>query len=45
MGADPSIGAAGAETNATYYRDTVHLTPAGYTIVARVVAGAVKRLL
>jgi lysophospholipase L1-like esterase len=45
VGADPTIGADGAETNATYYRDTVHLTPAGYTIVARVVAHAVRGLL
>ena len=35
----------GAESDVTYYRDTVHLTAAGYAIVARVVAGAVERLL
>ncbi len=45
VGADQTIGADGAETDATYYRDTVHLTPAGYAIVARVVAGAVRGLL
>ena len=45
VGANRTIGADGAETDATYYRDTVHLTAAGYAIVARVVAGAVERLL
>jgi lysophospholipase L1-like esterase len=40
-----TIGADGAETDATYYRDTVHLTAAGYRIVAGEVAGAVRRLL
>ena len=45
VGANRTIGADGAETDATYYRDTVHLTAAGYAIAARVVAGAVERLL
>ena len=45
VAANMTIGADGAETDATYYRDTVHLTAAGYAIVARVVAGAVERLL
>ena len=45
VAANMTIGADGAETDATYYRDTVHLTAAGYAIVAREVAGAVKRLL
>lgn len=45
VGANKTIGADGAETDATYYRDTVHLTAAGYAIVAREVAGAVERLL
>lgn len=45
IAADKIIGADGAEIDATYYRDTVHLTAAGYGIVARVVADAVERLL
>jgi len=45
VAANQTIGADGAETDATYYRDTVHLTAAGYAIVAREVAGAVRRLL
>jgi lysophospholipase L1-like esterase len=45
VGADKTIGADGAETNTAYYRDTVHLTAAGYAIVAGVVADAVERLL
>jgi len=45
VAANMTIGADGAETDATYYRDTVHLTAAGYAIVAREVAGAVERLL
>ena len=45
VAADKAIGADGAETDAAYYRDTVHLTAAGYAIVAGEVAGAVKRLL
>jgi lysophospholipase L1-like esterase len=45
VGADKTIGADGAETDATYYRDTVHLTAAGYAIVAGVVADAIRRLL
>jgi lysophospholipase L1-like esterase len=45
VAADKTIGGNGAETDAMYYRDTVHLTAAGYAIVAGVVAGAVRRLL
>jgi len=45
VAANKTIGAAGAEADPTYYRDTVHLTAAGYAIVARVVARAVERLL
>ncbi|MEI8255767.1 MAG: RNB domain-containing ribonuclease [Deltaproteobacteria bacterium] len=45
VAANEAIGADGAETDATYYRDTVHLTAAGYAIVAGVVADAVERLL
>ena len=45
VGADATIGPDGAEADAAYYRDLVHLTPAGYAIVARDVAAAVKRLL
>jgi len=45
VAADKTIGADGAETDATYYRDTVHLTAAGYAIVAGVVADAARGLL
>jgi lysophospholipase L1-like esterase len=45
VGADKTIGADGAERDVTYYRDTVHLTAAGYAIVAREVANAVRSLL
>jgi lysophospholipase L1-like esterase len=45
VAADPAIGPAGAELDTTYYRDTVHLTPAGYGLVARRVAAAVRELL
>ena len=45
VAANKTIGADGAETDVTYYRDTVHLTAAGYAIVAAVVADAVERLL
>jgi len=42
---DQAIGEAGDELDARYYRDTVHLTPAGYRIVAGHVAEAVSGLL
>ncbi len=45
VAADPTVGPAGAELDTAYYRDTVHLTPAGYGIVARVIAAAVRRVL
>jgi lysophospholipase L1-like esterase len=45
VAADPAIGDAGAEFDQTYYRDTVHLTPAGYGVVARRVAAEVRTLL
>jgi lysophospholipase L1-like esterase len=45
VGADKIIGADGAETDVEYYRDTVHLTAAGYAIVAGVVADAAEALL
>lgn len=45
VAANETIGGDGAETDTTYYRDTVHLTAAGYAIVAGVVAEAVERLL
>ena len=45
VAADPAIGPGGAELDTTYYRDTVHLTPAGYRLVARRVAVAVRGLL
>lgn len=34
VGDDPTIGLAGDETNPVYYSDLVHLTAAGYAIVA-----------
>ena len=45
VAADPTVGPAGAELDTAYYRDTVHLTPAGYALVARRVADAVRGLL
>jgi lysophospholipase L1-like esterase len=45
VAADEVIGRAGAEFDEVYYRDTVHLTPAGYGVVARRVAEAVRDLL
>lgn len=41
IGADPYIGVAGSETNTLYYYDTVHLTSAGYHIVADAVSDAI----
>jgi lysophospholipase L1-like esterase len=45
VAAERTIGRAGAEFDACYYRDTVHLTPAGYALVAVRVARAVRALL
>ncbi len=45
VASDPAVGQAGAEFDEVYYRDTVHLTPAGYGVVARRVARAVRDLL
>jgi len=45
VAADKTIGADGAETDTAYYRDTVHLTAAGYAIVAHMVTVAVERML
>ena len=45
VAADEAVGRAGAEFDEAYYRDTVHLTPAGYGVVARRVAEAVRALL
>jgi lysophospholipase L1-like esterase len=45
VAADAKIGRAGAELDEAYYRDTVHLTVAGYGLVARRVAQAVRALL
>lgn len=44
VGADPTIGDAGDETNATYYQDLVHLTTAGNAIVAGLVQTALSGL-
>ena len=45
VAADEAVGDAGDEFDEAYYRDTVHLTPAGYGVVAGDVAGVVSRLL
>ena len=45
VAADEVVGRAGAEFDEAYYRDTVHLTPAGYGVVARRVTEAVRGLL
>jgi lysophospholipase L1-like esterase len=45
VAADPTVGPDGAELDTAYYRDTVHLPPAGYGLVARRVADAVHGLL
>lgn len=44
VGADATIGEAGQETNTTYYADLVHLTNAGYAIVAGYHAAAYAAL-
>jgi hypothetical protein len=45
VAAESTVGRAGAEFDTRYYRDTVHLTPAGYAVVAARVASAVRALL
>jgi lysophospholipase L1-like esterase len=45
VAADPALGEAAAEFDRAYYRDTVHLTAAGYGRAARLVAEAVRSLL
>jgi lysophospholipase L1-like esterase len=45
VAAERAIGSGGAQFDARYYRDTVHLTPAGYALVARRVAPIVRPLL
>lgn len=42
IGADTTIGEAGDELNTTYYADRVHLTNAGYAIVADYVKKAIQ---
>ena len=42
IGADTTIGLAGQTTNTTYYADLVHLTNAGYAIVADYVKRAIQ---
>lgn len=42
VGADTTIGLAGQTTNTTYYLDLVHLTTAGYAIVASYVQKAIQ---
>lgn len=44
VGADSTIGLAGQESNTTYYTDLVHLTNAGYAIVAAYVKNAISLL-
>jgi len=40
----PLLGASGASTDSTYFADGVHLTDAGYALVAQYVANAVNKL-
>lgn len=42
LGGDTTIGDAGDENNTTYYLDKVHLTDAGYAIVATYVKKAIQ---
>ncbi len=42
IASDSRIGPAGSQTNPTYYGDLVHLTDAGYAIVAQYVAAAIQ---
>jgi hypothetical protein len=42
--ADPSMGDAGDETNATLYADLVHPTDAGYDILAPIAANAINSI-
>ena len=43
MGADATIGPAGAEMNTTYFdTDRVHMTNAGYAVVAGLVSVAIQ---
>lgn len=42
--ANTTIGDAGDETNATYYTDLVHMTDAGYAIVAGICATAIASI-
>lgn len=44
VAADPRLGDAGDETDATYYLDLVHMTTAGYAIVASIVKAAINTL-
>ncbi|HZK58293.1 MAG TPA: SGNH/GDSL hydrolase family protein [Cryobacterium sp.] len=44
VAADPLIGDAGDEMNTTYYPDRVHLTKAGYGIIAAAVQGSLATI-
>jgi lysophospholipase L1-like esterase len=44
VAAIPELGRAGDELNPRYYADRVHLTDAGYAIIARSVAKAIREL-
>lgn len=44
VAADHRIGREGAETDTTYYTDLVHMTNAGYAVVAELASAAVQRL-
>lgn len=44
VGADATIGAAGASNNVTYYSDKTHLTTAGYAIAATLIKNAINTL-
>jgi len=40
-GADPTIGCAGCDSNATYYSDTIHPTAAGQQIIANLIGAQI----
>jgi lysophospholipase L1-like esterase len=44
VAADSRIGDAGDDNDATYYSDEVHLTDAGYAVVASITASAIRTL-
>jgi len=45
VGANPTLGPDGSQANLTYYWDGIHLTDAGYAVVAGMVAPALEAVL